>query len=97
MLPVVEKLSDRPHLHGVVVSVDVGSDLDFLDLERALPLLGFARLPLVAVTVLAVVEDFADRRGRIGRHLHKVEPGVLGACKSLFERDDAHHGSIEVD
>ena len=66
------------HLDLVIVIVDAGTQLDFLDLDGLLLLARLGGLLLLEEAVFAVVEDLADGRGGVRRDLHEVEAGVLG-------------------
>jgi hypothetical protein len=79
-----EEAMNGLHLHFVIVVVDVRTNLDLLEFD-ALGL--FARLGLLLLLLepeLAVVEDFADRRIGIGRHLDKVEAGFRAASSAAL-------------
>jgi len=60
------------------VIVDHRPELDLLDLDDFLFLAGFRRLLLRLELVLAVIQDFGDRRNRIGGDLDQIKPGRLG-------------------
>lgn len=68
--------------------VDHRPELDLLDLDDLLFLAGFRRLLLRLEFVLAVVQDFGDRRNRIGGDLDKIKPGRLGQPNGGFGQDD---------
>src|SRR3546814_7358622 len=55
----LDEAVDRPHLHLVVVDVDVRPHLDLLDLDDLLLLPGLVLLLLGLVAEAAVVEDLA--------------------------------------
>ena len=65
----LEKAKNRFHLHAVVVFVDAGAKLDFLDLDDLLLLARLSRLLLLGETKAAVIENFTDWRGRVWRNL----------------------------
>jgi len=79
------------------VVVDHGSEFDFLDLDHLLALTGLGRLLLLLILELAVIEQLADRRRRIGGDLDKIEPGLLGYDDRFRDRDGAFVGSVLVD
>lgn len=93
----LEEAQHRTHLHVVVVVVDHGPEFDFLDLDHLLALAGLGRLLLLLILELAVIEQLADRRRRIGGDLDKIEPGLLGYDDRFRDRDGAFVGSVLVD
>ena len=66
------------HLHVVIVIVDAGAKLDFLDLDGLLLLARLGVLLLLKEAEFAVIEDFADRRSRVRRDFDQVETGFFG-------------------
>jgi len=60
------------------VNVDIRAKLDFLDFDDLLLLARFGLLFLFLETVLAVIEDLADRRIGGRRDFDQVETGFLG-------------------
>ena len=75
-LDLVALLDERlhgAHLHLIVVLVDVRADLDLLDLDDFLLLLGFVLLLLLLVFELAEVEDLHHRRLGVRADLQQVE------------------------
>jgi hypothetical protein len=64
------------------VVVDVGPELDLLDLDDLLLLASFVLLLLLLEPELAVVQDLADGGIGVRRDLHQVEPGFLGASSA---------------
>ncbi len=82
---VVEKLSDGPHLHVIIMRVDVGTHLDFLDLDGLLLLARLVRLFLCLVLELTVVHDLAHRRVNVWRNLNKIQPGFVSQLKCILE------------
>src|SRR5690625_3424848 len=77
-------------LRLVVVVVDLGAQLLFLDDGLLLVLARLTRLLCRLVLVLAVVHDLADRRSGVGGHLDKVEIGIRGDAKRIFDAHDAY-------
>jgi hypothetical protein len=71
------------------VIVDHRAELDLLDLDDLLFLAGFGGLFLRLELVLAVIQDFGDRRHRIGGDLDQIKPGRLGKPDSGFGQDNA--------
>src|SRR6516164_1713628 len=82
LVALFEKALHRAHLHVVIVVVDHRPELDLLDLDDLLFLAGFRRLFLRLVFIFAVIENFADGRGRIGGDLDEIKPGLLGLVQS---------------
>src|SRR5258708_3626745 len=82
LVALFEKALHRAHLHVVIVVVDHRPELDLLDLDDLLFLAGFRRFFLRLVFVFAVIENFADGRGRIGGDLDEIKPGLLGPVQS---------------
>jgi hypothetical protein len=79
------------------VVVDHRAELDLLDLDDLLLLAGFGLLFLFLESVLAVIEDLADRRHGVGRDLDQIETGLLGLGQSLCDRDGSEVGTVLVD
>ena len=69
--------------------VDLGPELDFLDLDDVLVPLRFARALLLLVLILPVIHDPADGRHRRGGDLHEVEPLLPGDGQGLRRGHDA--------
>ena len=84
-------------LEVVIVHVDLRPELDLLDLDHALVLLGLASALLLLVLVLAEVHDPADRRHRGRRDLDEVEALLLRDDQRLRRRHDAELLSGFVD
>jgi len=61
LVPRLEELTGVVHLEPVVVTLDLGTHLDLLELRLVLLLLGLALAPVLLVLELAVVHDPADR------------------------------------
>ena len=74
----------------VVVRVDLGSELLFLDDGLLLVLAGLARLLRRLVFELAVVHDLAYRRLGVRGYFDKVEIGIRGDAERIFDADDAY-------
>src|SRR5262249_26609561 len=82
LVALFEKALHRAHLHVVIVVVDHGPELDLLDLDDLLFLAGFRCLLLRLVFIFAVIENFADGRGRVGGNLDEIKSGLLGLVQS---------------
>jgi hypothetical protein len=80
----------------VVVLVHVDAELDFLDVDDLLVLLGRAFLLFFFVEKLAVILNATDRRiGRRG-NLYQVESSFAGNFERLKRLQDAKLGSVFV-
>jgi hypothetical protein len=79
------------------VIVDHRPQLDLFDLDDLLLFAGFGGLFLRLIFILAVIENFANRRDRIGRDLYQVEPGFLRHGKRCIDLGDAFVGTVFVD
>src|SRR6185369_1153867 len=77
--------------------VDHRTELDLLDLNDLLFLAGFGLLLLLLETVLAVIQNLADRRRGVGRNLDQIETGILGLGQGLCDRDGTEVGTVLVD
>ena len=60
-------------LRGVVVRIDLRTELDLLDLDPGLLLAGLLLTDVALVLELPVVHDPAPREVRLRRHLHEIE------------------------
>ncbi len=92
-----EKSADGTHLDVIVVIVDARPHLDFFDLDDLLIFARFSLLLLLLVLEFAVVQDFADRRLRIGGDLDKVETRVSRSLQGVKFADDSDVLSSLVD
>jgi len=79
------------------VLLDVGTELDLLDVDRLLFLARFALFLLRFVFEFAVVEDLTDGRIDVARNLDEVETCVDGLGDRLPRGDDAELFSVFVD
>src|SRR4029453_4271769 len=75
-------------LGRVVVRIDLGPELDLLDLDPGLFLAGFLHPDVPLVLVLAVVHDPCPRGASLWRHLDQIEVLILGLTERLLGRDD---------
>ncbi len=96
LVPFPEKLPDMAQLRLVIVLLNICMELDFLQREVVLPLLGKPFLPLFLVPVFTVIHYPADRRVRVGRHLHQVELTLAGEALRLLRRDYAEHLAVGI-
>ena len=74
----------------VVVRVDLGSQLLFLDDGLLLVLARLACLLSRLVLELAVVHDLADRRFGVRGYFDEVEIGIRGDAECVFDAHDAY-------
>src|SRR6266700_4144552 len=88
---------DRAHLHVVIVIVDHGPELDFLDLDDLLLLARLGGLLLLLVFEYAVVEDLADRGGLVGDDLDEVQPRFGGDGERVADLNGAVVLSLLID
>ena len=73
LVPLHEEALDVLLLELIVVLVDLGPELDFLDDNRRLVLPGLTGALLFRVLIAPVIGDSANRRHRRRRNLHQVE------------------------
>ena len=97
LVALLEEAPDRPHLHLVVVDVDVRAHLDLLDLDDLLLLAGFGGFLLGLILEAAVVEDLGDRRVLIRGDLDEVHPGFAGELEGALNRHVAVILALVVD
>src|SRR5271169_6475297 len=82
---------DHVTLFGlVVVIVDLGAQFLFFDNGLLLVLARLARLLRRLILELAVIHDLADRWSGLRRNLDKVEIGIRGDAKGIFDTHDAY-------
>src|SRR6056297_290614 len=93
----LEELEHVAHLDVIVVRVGVGAELDFLDLDGLLLLACLGLAFLLFVLVLSEIHDLADRRLRIRRYFHEVEPDLLGHLERPGGRNNADILAIGTD
>jgi hypothetical protein len=79
------------------VIVDHRPQLDLLDLDDLLLLARLGGFLLRLILVLAVVENFADRRYRVRRDLYEIKPRFLRQGQSGVNFRDALVGAILID
>src|SRR5262249_24313148 len=73
LVAVLKEALHRAHFHLIIVVVDHRSELDLLNLNDFLFFTSFRCLFLRLVLVLAVIQDFADWRRRVGGDFYQVE------------------------
>src|SRR4051794_30114034 len=99
-LDLVARLEEPDHvtlLGLVVVRVDLGAELHFLDDGLLLVAPGFARLECALVLELAEVHELAHRRARHRRYLDQIQVDVRSQLQGALERDDAHLLTLGAD
>ena len=88
--PRFEEADDVTLFGLVVVVVDLGSQLLFLDDGLLLVLARLALLVCRLVFELAVVHDFAHRRLGVRGYFDEVEIGIRGDAECIFDAHDAY-------
>ncbi len=88
-VPVLKETPDMPKLGLVVMIVGLGPDLDLLDLDHGLILLGFLLLLVLLLSDFAEIHDAADRRFRIGSDFYKVIALFLREIDGILAGQDA--------
>ena len=79
----IEELLNRPHFDIVIMRIDIGTELDLLNLDG---LLFFARLRSLLLSlelVLPEIHDLADGDLPINRNLHEIETNLLSSGKRV--------------
>ena len=92
-----EVILDRPDLKIIVVLIDLGTHLHLLD---GLVLLFFLRVLvsfLLLKAVFPIIEDPADRRICLWRHLHQIEILLIRKPQCLRNGNDAQLVSPVID
>ena len=89
LVPALEESLDVAALGGVVVLIDLGAELDLLELGVCLVASRVARLHGRLVLELAVVHELAHRRAGIGCYLDQVEVGLLSQTQGVLHADNA--------
>jgi hypothetical protein len=79
------------------VIIDHRAELDLLDLDDLLLLAGFGLLFLLLEPVLAVVQDFANRRYGVRRNLDQVETGLGGLRQGVCDLNGSKVGTVRAD
>lgn len=79
----IEELLNRTHFDIVIMRIDIGTELDFLNLDG---LLFFARLSSLLLRlelVLPEIHDLADGGFPVSRNLHEIETNLLSSGKRV--------------
>ena len=76
-----------------VILVRFGTELNFLDGDLDLILLGFAFLAPLFILELPIIHDAADGRLGIRRHLDQIQPGIISPFLCIM---DIHHADIGI-
>src|SRR3954469_16291220 len=97
LVAVREEALDVLLLELVVVLVDLGPELDFLDFDDLLVLLRRPRALLLLVLIAPEVHDPADRRDRRRGGLHEGEPLLPRNGQGLRRRHDPELRAVLVD
>ena len=85
------------HLEVEIVVVGLRAELDLLYFDDALLALRLALLLLFLVLELAVVEDLADWRNRLGVDLDEIHPLVTSALDRFRRRQHTKHFTVRID
>src|SRR6185369_1414428 len=88
LVPFAQEPLDVLLLELVVVHIDLRPELDLLDLDHPLVLLGFAGALLLLILILAKVHDAAHRWYRGRRDLDQVESLLTRNDQRLWRRHD---------
>ncbi len=91
LVALVEEAAHGLHLRLVIMVVNAGTQLDFLDLDDLLLLAGLGGLFLLVETEFSVIENFADRRIGVGDDFHQIEPVFFRQAQSF---DNVDHPAI---
>ena len=97
LIAIVDKSARVPHLHVVIMGIDVGPQLDLFHVDRLLPLAGDIGLFLIFVFELAEIDDFADRRRGVRRHFNQVEVYAVCSFEGVCGSNDADLLAILID
>lgn len=92
-----EEARHRAHLDLVIVLVDAGPELDFLDLNRLLLFARFGGFLLLLEAILPVIHHLGDGWVVVRRNFDKIEPGVAGDCQGFYDGNGAAVGSGRID
>lgn len=87
---VLKKTPDMPELGLVVMVVGFRPDLDFLDLDYGLVLLGFLLLLFLLVLEFSEIHDTADRRFSVRSDLHQVIALFLREIDGILAGQNAY-------
>jgi hypothetical protein len=90
LVALLEEPLDVALLRAVVVRVDLGADLDFLDDGLGLVLARLPGLERRLVLELAVVHQLADRGPRRRRDFDQVQVSFLGQPERVGDRHDPY-------
>lgn len=85
---IAEKFDGMVQLEVEVMRVDVGPELDFLELAGVAVFLGVVLFLRLLVLVLAEIDDSADGRSCVGGNLHQVQSFVSGHLQRCVQGDD---------
>ena len=89
LVAIGEKPLHIAHFDLIIVDVDVGAHLDFLDAEGFLLFTRLIGLFADAVFIFAIIEQFAHWRLGVRRDLNKIEAGGFGEGEGFVNGDDA--------
>src|SRR3989339_1142053 len=86
----LQKLLNILDLEFEIMLLGLGPELDFLDLDNCLFLLGFLLFLGLLVAKLAKIHDPANRRNGRSRKFNKIQPCRFGICQRFTDRDDPY-------
>src|SRR5262249_30078463 len=89
LVAVSQEALDVLLLELIIVLVHLGTELNLLDLDDLLVLLGLSGALLFLVLVASEVHDAANRRRRRGRNFDQVKSLLLGNNERLLRRHDS--------
>jgi hypothetical protein len=97
LVALLQELRGLPALRREIVIIDLGTNAHFLELDDVLVLARFALLAALFVPELAVIHQAANRRNRIRRDFHQIEPARASHFQSVASRDDPDLLTLFVD
>lgn len=89
LMPLGQKVFGVDDLDEIVMRIDANPEFHLLHLAGFLMLVGLLLVFLLNVLELAVVDDFADWRVRLRRHLNKVKTALTSNTQRLMCRQNA--------
>ena len=93
----MKELENLLHLDLIIMDVDAGTHLDFLDVLNLLVLAGSIGFLLLLVLEFAVIHQSTDWWFGIGYQLNEIQVGVYRQLLCLFQRYNALLLSVFTD
>ena len=84
----IDEFADILHLHLVVMLINIGTELDFLDVDNLLLFAGFIGTFLGFVFEFAVIQDLADGRVNIRLNFNQIETDLISTANGIIHGDD---------